>query len=162
MLMNLLAPTLPVDGAPSSPTTLSIYITSLLDFPQGDYETCASMMAAIKCQDDRVGERGARPEWIWEFWQNDWVFRRESEVWGSYYNAMISYKPFSDVGSSTECPLPALSALLESPRIQDTDSLVICVQIHCPVGPFIPQQPSAYYVPRDLLDGLESSLDNPS
>ena len=93
LLINLLAPTLPVDGAPSSPTTLSIYVTSLmLDFPpsQGDYETCASMMAAIKCQDDRVGERGARPEWIWEFWQNDWVFRRESEVWGSYYNAMIS------------------------------------------------------------------------
>ena len=83
MLINLLAP--PVDGASSpSPTTLSIYITSLLDFPQGDYETCASMMAAIKCQDDRVGERGARPEWIWEFWQNDWVFRRESEVWGKY------------------------------------------------------------------------------
>ena len=87
---KLLAPTLPVDGAPSSPTTLSIYITSLLDFPQGDYETYASMMAAIKCQDDRVGERGARPEWIWEFWQNDWVFRRESEVWGSYYNPTIS------------------------------------------------------------------------
>ena len=83
LLINLLAPTLPVDGAPpSSPTTLSIYITS--DFPQGDYEICASMMAAIKCQDDRVGERGARAEWIWEFWQNDWVFRREHEVWGRY------------------------------------------------------------------------------
>ena len=89
MLINLSAP--PVDGtSSSSPTTLSIYITSLLDFPQGDYETCASMMAAIKCQDDRVGERGVRPEWIWEFWQNDWVFRRESEVWGSYYNTLIS------------------------------------------------------------------------
>ena len=88
LLINLLAP--PVDGtSSSSPTTLSIYITSLLDFPQGDYETCASMMAAIKCQDDRVGERGVRPEWIWEFWQNDWVFRRESEVWGSYYNIII-------------------------------------------------------------------------
>ena len=133
----------------------------MLDFPQGDDEICASMMAAIKCQDDRVGERGARPEWIWEFWQNDWIFRRESEVWGSYYNPQYK-KPFSDVVSSTECPLPALSALLENSRIQDTDSLVICVQIHCPVGPFIPQQPSAYYVPRDLLDGLESSLDNPS
>jgi len=56
----------------------------MLDYAQGDYETSASMMAAIKCQDDRVGERGARPEWIWEFWQNDWVFRRESEVWGKF------------------------------------------------------------------------------
>ena len=54
----------------------------MLDYDQGDYETSASMMAAIKCQDDRVGERGARPDWVWEFWQNDWVFRRESEVWG--------------------------------------------------------------------------------
>jgi len=61
-----------------------------------------------------------------------------------------------------ECPLPSLSHLLENPRVRDTDSLVICVQIHCPVGPSIPQQPSVYYVPRDLLDGLESSLDNPS
>lgn len=40
--------------------------------------------------------------------------------------------------------------------------MVICVQIHCPTGPFVPQQPSVYYVPRDLLDGLEASLDNPS
>lgn len=61
-----------------------------------------------------------------------------------------------------ECPLPSLSHLLENSRVRDTDSLVICVQIHCPVGPSIPQQPSVYYVPRDLLDGLESSLDNPS
>lgn len=58
--------------------------------------------------------------------------------------------------------MPSLSHLLENPRVRDTDSLVICVQIHCPVGPSIPQQPSVYYVPRDLLDGLESSLDNPS
>ena len=62
----------------------------------------------------------------------------------------------------TECPLPALSTLLENPRIRETDSFVICVQMHSPVGPFYPQQPSAYYVPRDLLEGLEASLDNPS
>jgi len=61
-----------------------------------------------------------------------------------------------------ECPLPSLSSLLENTRIQETDSLVICIQIHCPVGPSIPQQPSVYYVPKDLLDGLEASLDNPS
>jgi len=80
------APTVVADGSASStPNTLSLYITSLmLDYAQGDYETSASMMAAIKCQDDRVGERGARPEWMWEFWQNDWVFRRESEVWGKF------------------------------------------------------------------------------
>ncbi|KAF9054971.1 hypothetical protein BDZ89DRAFT_1055595 [Hymenopellis radicata] len=123
--------------------TLSMYITSLaLDFAHPDYEMSASMMAAIKCQDDRAGERGARPEWVWENWQNDWVFRQESEVWA--------------------CPLPLLSTLLENSRIQETDSLVISVQIHCPLGPFFPSHPSAYYVPRDLLDGLEASLDNPN
>lgn len=67
-----------------------------------------------------------------------------------------TYKPL------TECPLPPLSTLMENSRIQNTDSFVICVQIHSPVGPFFPQQPSAFYVPRDLLDGLEASLDNPS
>ena len=40
------------------------------------------MFAAIKCQDDRVGERGARAEWAWEYWHNNWVFRQGSEVWG--------------------------------------------------------------------------------
>jgi hypothetical protein len=61
-----------------------------------------------------------------------------------------------------ECPLPNLSELLENPRIRETDSFAICVQIHSPGGPTIPQQPSVCYVPKDLLDGLEGSLDNPS
>lgn len=61
-----------------------------------------------------------------------------------------------------ECPLPPLSVLLENPRINDTDSFVICVQMHCPVGPFYPHQPSASFVPKDLLDGLEALLDNAS
>lgn len=64
--------------------------------------------------------------------------------------------------SHVDCPLPPLSVLLENPRIRDTDSFVICVQIHCPVGPFFPHQPSASYVPKDLLDGLEALLDNAS
>ncbi|KAJ7180369.1 hypothetical protein C8R43DRAFT_399180 [Mycena crocata] len=129
----------PSEGAINKPPTLSLYITSLiLDFAH-NYEMNASIMAAIKCPDDRVG---ARPEWVWEFWQHDWVFRSGAEVW--------------------DCALPSLSALLENPRIQETDGFTICLQIHCPVGPFFPQQPTAYYVPRDLLDGLEASLDNPN
>ncbi|KAG2013805.1 hypothetical protein CC2G_010676 [Coprinopsis cinerea AmutBmut pab1-1] len=122
---------------------LSLYITSLfLDYGSGDLETSATMMAAIKCQEDKTGQRGARPEWVWEFWQHDWVFRQESEVW--------------------ECPLPSLSDLLRNERIRETDSFVICLQIHSPSGPSIPQQPATCYVPRDLLDGLEASLDNPN
>lgn len=63
--------------------SLSLYITSLmLDFPHAEYETSASIMTAIKCQDDRVGERGARAEWVWEFWQDQWRFGHGSEVWG--------------------------------------------------------------------------------
>ncbi|KAJ7094524.1 hypothetical protein B0H15DRAFT_829907 [Mycena belliarum] len=120
--------------------TLSVSITSLiLDFAH-HYEMNASIMAAIKCPDDRVG---ARPEWIWEFWENDWVFRRENEVW--------------------DCALPSLSALLDSSEtMREADSFTLCIQIHCPTGPFFPQQPTAYYVPRELLDGLEASLDNPN
>ncbi|KAH8094882.1 hypothetical protein BXZ70DRAFT_1001284 [Cristinia sonorae] len=123
------------------PSSLSLYITSVvMEFAHPDYEIYSSIFTGIKCQDDRVGERGARAEWVWEHWQNDWVFREDSEVW--------------------ECPLPPLSTLLDNRRIKETDSFVICVQVHSPVGPFFPQQPAAAYVPRDLLDGLEASLDN--
>ncbi|KAJ8086883.1 hypothetical protein PM082_005708 [Marasmius tenuissimus] len=138
----------PTEGATqvagTKPDTLSLYITCLmLDSTYADYEMSASMMTAVKCQDDRVGERGARPDWVWENWQSDWVFREGNEVWA--------------------CSLPPLSALIENnSRVRDTDSLVICVQIHCPLGPFFPSHPSAYYVPKDLLDGLEASLDNPN
>ena len=54
----------------------------MLEYAHADYEIYTSMFAAIKCQDDRVGERGARAEWAWEHWQNNWSFRQGSEVWG--------------------------------------------------------------------------------
>lgn len=69
-------------GTSTEPTTLSLYLTCLtLDYPTSDYEICASMMAALKCQDDAVGERGARAEWAWDTWQSDWTFRQGNEVW---------------------------------------------------------------------------------
>ncbi|KAI0353004.1 hypothetical protein OH77DRAFT_1407778 [Trametes cingulata] len=127
----------------TEPPRLCLHITCLpIAYAHPDYETSASMFAAIKCQDDRIGERGARAEWVWENWQSNWVFGQDREVW--------------------DCVLPPLSTLLENPRIKETDSFVICVQMHSPVGPFYPQQPSAYYVPRELLEGLEASLDNPN
>ncbi|KAF8478810.1 hypothetical protein JB92DRAFT_3045758 [Gautieria morchelliformis] len=122
-------------------TNLSLCVTSLmLDLAQG-LEYDVTIVAALKVQDDRGGERGARADWVWEYWEKDWSFRQDSEVW--------------------ECSLPALSTLLDNPRISETDSFVICIQIHSPAGPQFPQHPSAYYVPRDLLDGVEASLDNP-
>ncbi|KAJ7582514.1 hypothetical protein C8J56DRAFT_954961 [Mycena floridula] len=130
----------PIPTSPKPPG-LSLYITPLaLDFTMPHYEIPVSLMVAIKCH-----ERGARPEWVWEFWQQDFVFRQESEVFA--------------------CPLPSLSALLENTRIRETDSMMISVQIqqihHTPVGQFLPlAHPSAYYVPRDLLEGIEASLDN--
>ncbi|KAF9782981.1 hypothetical protein BJ322DRAFT_1073795 [Thelephora terrestris] len=121
--------------------TLSLYVTSLVvGYSRNDYEVSATVLAAIKTNNSKAGERGARTEWVWKEWQNDWTFRQESEVWG--------------------CPLPPLSELLKNSKIRETDSFVICVQIHSPVGPFYPQQPSVAYVPRNLLDGLEASLDN--
>ncbi|KAF9653435.1 hypothetical protein BDM02DRAFT_3125838 [Thelephora ganbajun] len=125
----------------SGTQTLSLYVTSLVvGYSHNDYEVSATVLAAIKTNDSKVGERGARTEWVWKEWQNDWTFRQESEVW--------------------ECPLPPLSELLKNSKIKETDSFVICVQIHSPIGPFYPQQPSVAYVPRNLLDGLEASLDN--
>lgn len=138
-----------------------------MDFAHADYEMPSSMFAAIKCQDDRAGERGARAKWAWEYWQDGWVFRQESEVWGKYASnnnqkRVVAHAHSHVWSCNLECPLPPLSTLLEEPRIKETDSFVICVQMHSPVGPFFPQQPFAYYVPRDLLEGLEASLDNAS
>jgi len=132
----------------------------MIDFAQGDYEMPASMMTAIRCQNNRICDRAARADWVWQHWQHDWVFRRESEVWGLFSSLFLSIMLLIFILS--ECPLPLLSELLQNPRIRETDSLVVCVQIHSPAGPSIPEQPSVAYVPRDLLDGLEASLDNPS
>jgi len=69
----------------NSRASLSLYITSLImDYAHGDFESSATMLAAIKSTDEAAGSRGSRPEWVWEFWQHDWVFRRESEVWGEF------------------------------------------------------------------------------
>ena len=69
------------EGDENQKPSLSLYITLLtFDFAHPEYEMCATMMTAIKSLDDRVG--GPRPNWVWEHWHPDWVFRRESEVWG--------------------------------------------------------------------------------
>ena len=61
----------------------------VLEYAHPEYEMYTSMFAAIKCQEDRAGERGARAEWAWEFWQNDWVFREDSEVWGKRFEILM-------------------------------------------------------------------------
>ena len=72
----------PIDAEATNTHTLSLYVTCLmLDDPNAEYEISASMLAAIKCQDDRVGERGARADWAWDTWQTEWTFRQDNEVW---------------------------------------------------------------------------------
>jgi hypothetical protein len=72
----------PIDAEATNTHTLSLYVTCLmLDEPNAEYEISASMLAAIKCQDDRVGERGARADWAWDTWQTEWTFRQDNEVW---------------------------------------------------------------------------------
>lgn len=128
-------------GPSVSSTTLSLCLTSLqLDYDQ-TCEIGTTIMVGIKSNADFAGQRGARTEWIWETWE-DFVFRKGSEFW--------------------ECTLPTLAVLLENPRISASDSFTLSIQLHTPVGPHYPQQPAAYYVPKDLLDGLEASLDNSS
>ncbi|GJJ07522.1 hypothetical protein Clacol_001724 [Clathrus columnatus] len=118
--------------------TLSLFLTSLIV----DIEYDVTIMVAIQTISDKgIEPGGAHLNWVWEHWQQNWKFCQGSEVW--------------------ECSLPPLSTLLAHPRINETDSFILCVQIHSPVGPQFPQHPSAYYVPKDLLDGLEASLDNP-
>ncbi|KIM29080.1 hypothetical protein M408DRAFT_329095 [Serendipita vermifera MAFF 305830] len=129
----------PPQGSSTVSTTLSLCLTSLqLDYDQ-TCEIATTIMVGIKANTDFVGQRGARAEWVWEFW-DDFVFRKGSEFW--------------------ECNLPALPTLLDNPRISASDSFTLSIQLHTPVGPHFPQQPAAYYVPKDLLDGLEASLDN--
>ena len=97
----------------AQPPTLSLYVTSLtVDFAHTDYELSASMFAAIKCQDDRIGERGARAEWAWEYWQNSWSFRQGSEVWGELSNCFriffeTNYRCFTFRVSPAPFVLPA-------------------------------------------------------
>lgn len=74
----------------TQPPSLSLYVASvMLEYAHADYEICSSMFAGIKCQEDRGGERGARADWVWEYWQNDWVYREDSEVWGMSSNNFI-------------------------------------------------------------------------
>ncbi|KAE9410027.1 hypothetical protein BT96DRAFT_984351 [Gymnopus androsaceus JB14] len=66
-------------SASAKPPGLSLYITPLmLDFAHPQYEMAATMMAGVKCQDDRAGERGARAEWAYEVW-DDWVSDRTTK-----------------------------------------------------------------------------------
>jgi hypothetical protein len=66
----------------NSISTMSLFLTSMqLDWSHGGYEIAATLMAGIKCSEDRPGERGARSEWVWEAWR-DWVFCKGSEFWG--------------------------------------------------------------------------------
>jgi hypothetical protein len=73
----------PIDAEATTTHTLSLYVTCLMldDYPNAENEISASMLAAIKCQDDRVGERGARADWAWDTWQTEWTFRQDNEVW---------------------------------------------------------------------------------
>jgi hypothetical protein len=67
--------------------TLSLYVTSLVvGYSRNDYEVSATVLAAIKTNNSKAGERGARTEWVWKEWQNDWTFRQESEVWGEVWS----------------------------------------------------------------------------
>jgi hypothetical protein len=51
--------------------------------------------------------------------------------------------------------------LVTARESKDPANGLVC-DLHHPTWPFFPQHPSAYYVPRDLLEGLEASLDNSS
>lgn len=77
----------------------------MIEYAHTDYEIWSSMFAGIKCQDDRAGERGARPDWVWEFWQNDWVFREDSEVWGTQTPLSFQIKSLTPLRMPSAIPV---------------------------------------------------------
>jgi hypothetical protein len=125
----------------STSSEMSLYITSLImDYARADFEISGHIMAAIKAYDVGANERGSKIVWLWEHWEKDFTFRQDSEVW--------------------HCTLPTLTELSEIPSIATCDAFVLCLQIYSPIGPMFPHHPVARYVPRELLEGLEASLDN--
>lgn len=143
-------------SASSAPnTTLSLFLTSMqLDWNHGGYEVAATLMAGIKCSEDRPGERGARSEWVWEAWR-DWVFCKGSEFWGT---SRICLRGLHPLTTCSECTMPSLSSLLENPRISATDSFVICIQIHSPVGPHVsPDSHESYHLTNSRLHLVSSA-----
>jgi len=91
----------------------------MLDDPNAEYEISASMLAAIKCQDDRVGERGARADWAWDIWQTEWTFRQDNEVWreSSWWHIFLLRILIRDV--CRMCPAVALVAPREPEDLPD-------------------------------------------
>ncbi len=92
-------------SAPTNPNaTLSLFLTSMqLDWNHGGYEVAATLMAGIKCSEDRPGERGTRNEWVWEAWR-DWVFCKGSEFWGMPRFVHQGYSHSQPV-QNARCPL---------------------------------------------------------
>lgn len=92
-------------SAPTNPNaTLSLFLTSMqLDWNHGGYEVAATLMAGIKCSEDRPGEKCARSEWVWEAWR-DWVFCKGSEFWGMPRFVHQGYS-FSQLVQNAPCPL---------------------------------------------------------
>lgn len=90
----------------STRQTLSLYLTSLvMDFAQrSEYEMATTMMVAIRCHDTRADNCSLRADWVWQFWQYDWVFRQESEVWGKNLSGLVW--PATDLFVRMPPPIP--------------------------------------------------------
>lgn len=79
-----------------------------MDFAQrSEYEMATTMMVAIRCHDTRVDDCSLRADWVWQFWQRDWVFRQESEVWGESLSRLVC--PATDLFIQNALSLPCLS-----------------------------------------------------
>lgn len=66
---------------------LLLCITSLMIDLVQEYNV--TMLAAVRVEDDRGGEHGARANWHWGYWE-DWRFRQDSEVWGASVSPSLS------------------------------------------------------------------------
>ncbi|KAA1076970.1 hypothetical protein PGT21_025638 [Puccinia graminis f. sp. tritici] len=141
-------------GAPLSyndQERLSLYLTCHeleVDWPVSR-SISTSILIAIKepripVHRHPITDLGSSAEgWIWRTYCDEHRFERERELW--------------------EChDFPALSSLLDNPRVALFDSFILSIQIGSPATVSIPQIPNASYVPHSILDSLESLIDDPN
>ncbi|KAH8918215.1 hypothetical protein BT69DRAFT_597389 [Atractiella rhizophila] len=131
----------------SQASSLSLYLTChVLEsdyYPWSDFSIPVVIMVGVKApSSSNAGVGGRIKDWVWREWETDWFFARENEVW--------------------EChTFPSLKELLKNVAIRDSDSFTLSIQIQSPVERVIPQLKGHHHVPRDLLTGIESLLDDP-
>ncbi len=74
--------------------------------------------------------------------------------------AQLQSRHVAELTSYVECILPDIDRLQTNHSIVDSDGFSLVLQFHSPSTPSSMQRPGYQVVPRNILDGLASSMDN--